>query len=809
MTISLNWLRNILQTSYSNEILLKKLTEIGLEVESFESWNRVKGGLEGVVVAEILQKEKHPDADKLSITKVSTGTQEYQVVCGASNVEAGQKVLLALIGTVLPYMGEPPIVIRKAKIRGVESEGMICAEDELGLGNSHDGIIVLPENSVPGMPAADFYKLHPDHLIEIGLTPNRADAFSHYGVARDLFAGLEIHSPGNATLIKPEITQLFSSNQHNSFSVILSSENCSRYCGALLKVNNNQAVPLWLSDSLSAIGVKSINPVVDITNYVLHELGQPLHAFDFSKIKNTSINVRQAKDSEKMTGLANEEISLTTDDLVITDSEKILAVAGVYGSNNSGCDEQTEYILLESACFDPSSVRRSSMRLKLRSDAAQHFEKGTDPDACLHALSRAVFLLQTHFEAEVIDHALDVYPKPYQKRQVKVSYKRIKNLIGFEIPNQIIKDIITLLEMNLVQESESDFTVEVPGFKPDVYREADIIEEILRIYGLDPIPVPELFKFIPIESNEVSMIAADNKVAGFLNARGYFEMMTNTVDQSKRYETPLEHPESKLIQLLNSQTAELDIMKANMLYAALEVVAYNLNRQAEKLRFFEIGNIYQKKSDGYKQIPKLMMISSGPDHEAHWKSKPTDEDFFSFKAEVIHLTHYCGLELEEVAAPEKHPDYLYELHLLHAEETHGKICEVHPSLLQKYGIKNKVFYADLNWELLKSSYQSQKSSYKPVSKFPMVSRDLAIIIPESVSYAHLKSIAENTISKTLHKITLFDIYRDENIGNGKKSYAIRLELESKDKTLTDSEVDNLIHKLVKAFEKNAQAYLRQ
>lgn len=809
MKISYNWLKQYVDFVLTPKDLGEVLTGCGLEVEDITPFESVKGGLEGVVVGKVLEAEKHPDADKLRITKVDAGTGEIlQIVCGAPNVAAGQMVPVALVGAALhPFGSEEKIVIKKAKIRGVESFGMICAEDELGLSAAHDGIMVLDAATPIGTKAADYFKVEKDYLIGIGLTPNRADANSHIGVARDIVAALNIAYKSKVTLTKPDISAYKQDNSNLTISVdVQDTAACPRYSGVTISGLKVADSPQWLKNKLAVIGVRSINNVVDVTNYVLHEYGQPLHAFDAAKISGNKVVVKRLAGGTKFKALDGTERTLTADDLMICNAEDGMCIAGVFGGAESGVSEITTTIFLESAYFTPTGIRKTANHHNLRTDAATHFEKGCDPNITVTALKRAALLIKEVAGGEVSSDIIDIYPKPIDGWRFEVSFERMMRLAGFKIDKQVVKDLLNYLEITIEKEEGDNWNLFVPAFKTDVTREADVVEEIIRIYGYNSFTIPTTLKSTISLSPKVDNFKMQNLVADMLTGAGFNELWTNSVTQSKFEQD--EQMQQQQVKLLNSQTAELDSLRASMLYSGLEVIAYNQNRKASDLRLYEFGTTYHKIADSYKQNRHLVLYLTGKTLEDNWSTKAEKYNFYYLKGFVMNVLSRLGMNNFTQEYNETSP-YSFSLVLKDEETVVAQLGVINKKTLNAFDIKNEVFYADINWDYLLEKSQFVKASFTELPKFPAVRRDLALLVGEELKFEQIEKIAQQETKKFLQDVSLFDVYKGDKIEQGKKSYAVSFVFMDTTKTLTDQEIDKLMSKLMSKLESELGAVVRK
>jgi phenylalanyl-tRNA synthetase beta chain len=801
MRISYDWLKEFIEFNQSPEELSSLLTGSGLEVESVEKHELVEGGLEGIIIGEVLTCEKHPDADKLSKTTVDLGNgQIVPIVCGAPNVAAGQKVVVATIGATMYPKGSEPFKIKKSKIRGEVSEGMICAEDELGLGDSHDGILVLETQLPNGTPAAEYFSLESDYVLEIGLTPNRGDAASHFGVARDL----------KALINKPVVLKDYSIQstlEKKNFSVeVLNPQACIRYCGVVISGISISESPEWLKNRLKSIGLSPINNVVDITNFILHDLGQPLHAFDLDKIKGDKIIVRNAESGKSFTTLDGINRKLVNTDLVIANSEEAMCLAGVFGGKDFGVSDRTTGIFLESACFSPDSVRKASTVHGIKTDSSFRFERGTDPEMPPYALAKAVSMMVQLAGGEVSSKVCDIYPTKIESAKASTSSTRINRLIGKEIPESTILSILENLDIKVLSNASDILELEIPAYRIDVKREADIIEEIIRIYGYDNIEISE-----KINADYLADFPTNNPdntkstIGQLLASVGYTEIITNSLTKPE-YSNLLKTQESDVL-VLNKLSEDLGVMRQSLLFSGLEVVSYNLNRKQKELRLFEFGKIYFKTEQGYKENEKLALFIVGNKSSESWNAKSQPTDFYDLKADVHRVLEMLNLlpDTSELADKE---ELKYGLtYKLRGTEivSFGLVKE---KLAKTTDIKQAVWYAEFNIEFLIKKYQSHVK-YEEVSKYPEVRRDLSLVLDKNISFEQIRTLAERKERKLLKAINVFDLYEGQNIGEGKKSYSISFMLQDKDKTLNDVVIDQTMDRLVALFEKELGAIIRK
>jgi phenylalanyl-tRNA synthetase beta chain len=812
LKISYNWLKEYLDFNLVPQDVAEILTNTGLEVENIEAFESVPGGLDGVVIGEIVECEKHPDADKLKITKVNIGTGELlQIVCGAPNCRVGLKSPVALIGTTLYPTSGDKLVIKKARIRGVESQGMICADDELGLGASHAGIMELDADTKVGTLAAEYFKVEKDQTFEIGLTPNRSDAFSHIGVARDLSAALSAVYKIDLPLKKPQALMAvsplsFGEGQGVRTVSVEDSTACPRYSGVNISKVKVGESPDWLKNRLRTIGTRSINNVVDITNFVLHEYGQPLHAFDADKIKGGKVIVKKLPEGTVFKGLDGVDRKLSAEDLMICDADGGMCIAGVFGGLDSGVMESTTNIFLESAYFDPISVRKTAARHNLRTDAAMHFEKTTDINITIEALKRAASLICEICGGEVSSDIIDVYPNPVKGYPVTISLTRINKLAGTEIPPATVKNILSKLEIAIIDDKGDTLSLLVPTFKADVKREADILEEILRIYGYNTIPMPRTLRSSLSFSPKIDNVKLENIAANLLTGAGFHEITTNSVSQSKFEQD--EKLKKQQILLLNSQTAELDSLRTSMVYSGLEVIAYNQNRKNADLRLYEIGTTYHKSDKGYTQKQHLSLFLTGADAEDNWLEKGKKYSFYHLKSYIDNLLIRFGVHEYSNSVVESLPFIFAGRLSVEAKElvTFGRIGK---TVLKAFDIKQDVFYADIDWDYLKERAQLNKIEFQALPKFPSVRRDLALVVDAALNFEQIEKIAQTEGRKILREVSLFDVYKGDKIEQGKKSYAVSFTFLDPDKTLTDQDIDKVMTKLMKKLESELGAVVRK
>ncbi|HET7819720.1 MAG TPA: phenylalanine--tRNA ligase subunit beta, partial [Bacteroidia bacterium] len=804
MKISYNWLKQYINLDITPEKTAQVLTDCGLEVESVEKHETVKGGLEGLVIGQVKTKDKHPDADRLSLTTVDIGTGTLlNIVCGAQNVAAGQKVVVATIGTTIyPSNGEP-LTMKKAKIRGAVSEGMICAEDEIGLGTSHEGIMVLDASAKIGTLAKDYFKIDNDFILEIGLTPNRADAASHIGVARDLFTTLNWRLSSNTYQLNlPDVSNFKIESNNSPIEVIIEDKNaCPRYSGVTISGVTIKESPEWLKKYLTAIGLKPINNIVDATNFVLHEIGQPLHAFDADKISGRKIIVKKAASGSKFVTLDGIERTLSVDDLMICSATEPMCIAGVFGGIHSGITNDTKSIFLESAYFSPVSIRKTSKHHGLKTDASFRFERGTDPNITVYALQRAALLIKEIAGGVISSDVLDVYPAPIEETQVTLQYSQCDRLIGEKINRDSIKRILELLGIKIISSSQESVLLSVPTNKVDVKAEEDVIEEILRIYGCNNIPIPSSVRSSLSYNTKPDTEKIRNTISDLLCGLGFIEIMSNSLTNASYLEM-IPSIKGKAVELLNPLSPELNILRPTLLFSGLEAIAYNQNRKNADLKIFEFGKSYirisNNKSDlkSIEETSHLTLFMCGNKHNESWSQPQIAVDFFSIKAVVENILSRLGIisyQVSEISNELIANGLSFSIQ----KKEIVQFGWTKKTSLKKFDIKQEVFYADFNWDFVTEAIKSSVVRYKEISKFPEVRRDLALVIDKNVKYELLESLAYQTEKHLLKNINLFDVYEGDKIDTGKKSYALSFTLQNENATLTDKEVDAVMQKLVK------------
>ncbi len=809
MKISYNWLNKYLPAGGAGlseciepQKLSEILTSVGLEVESLEQYENFKGGLKGLVVGEVLSCEQHPNADKLKLTKVNIGKNEpLQIVCGAPNVAIGQKVIVAPVGTSIHSLTGETVTMKVAKIRGVESFGMICAEDEIGLSSNHEGIMVLPSETETGIAVEKLFDVYSDWIYEIGLTPNRMDAMSHIGVAKDVSAWLTYHQHKIVKTKLPFPNNIESGKNRSEFEVFIeNTAACKRYSGIVIKDVKVRTSPAWLQNHLKAIGQRPINNVVDITNFILHESGQPLHAFDADALSSKKVVIKNLPEGTLFKTLDGVERKLSSEDLMICNNTEPVCIAGVFGGIGSGVTEQTKNIFLESAWFSPASIRATSLKHGLRTEAAIRFEKGVDISGTVKALLRATELIKEVAGGEAAGDIIDVYPSIVTKKNVILKYDYLKKLSGKIYSPEAVQNILTALEFDIIEENENSLTLAVPLSKQDISLPADIVEEIVRIDGLNNIAIPETITITPAIDNTGASEALKEKLAQLLAGLGFNEIITNSIANSKNYDADVLN---NAVKLLNNLSADLDIMRPSMLETGLEALAYNINRQNNNLRFFELGKIYKHDENGYSETEKICFWITGKKQIQGWKNQNTEADFFTAKGVITSLLENINIKKISFKEPQQTANGVLQLIEKNAKSL-GSILLSGNTLLQRFGIKQPVIFAELNIETLMDEVTKQEIVYKEASQFPTVERDLAVVMSKNIAYNNIAASLEKLKINYLEDFRLFDIYEGEKLGNDKKSFALNFRFINTEKTLTDGEVEaamkTIIEKLTKEFD---------
>ncbi len=820
MNISYNWLKEYVDFTLTPDEVAAALTSIGLETGSVEEVQTIKGGLEGIVIGEVLTCEPHPNSDHMHVTTVNLGAGDpVQIVCGAANVAAGQKVVVATLGTKL-YDGDECFTIKKSKLRGVESNGMICAEDEIGIGTSHEGIIVLPADAVPGTLAKDYYNIKSDYVLEVDITPNRADACSHYGVARDLYAYLKQN--GYETSLRRPSDEAFAVDNHELPIAIEVKDAalCPRYAGVSIKGVTVKESPEWLKDKLSTIGLRPINNIVDITNYILHAYGQPLHCFDADKVKGGKVIVQTLAEGTPFVTLDEVERKLSDKDLMICNAEEPMCLAGVFGGLESGTTEATKNVFIESAYFNPTSIRKSARRHGLNTDASFRFERGIDPNITIYALKQAALLIKELAGGTIAMDICDVYPAPIEDFKVELKYDYVNSLIGKEIPADTVKSIVTSLEMKIVDENAEGITLNIPPYRVDVQRPCDVVEDILRIYGYNNVEIPTALKSsLTTKGKEDRSHRLQQLVAEQLVGCGFNEILNNSLTKAAYYDGNETFKSENLVNLMNPLSNDLNVMRQTLLFGGLESIAHNANRKSADLRFFEYGNCYyynKERKDAekvlacYSEDYHLGLWLTGKRVSGSWAHADEDASVYELKAYVENIFARLGLNLRSVVVGNL-TDGIYSAALSYHTRG-GKLLAtvgiVSKKITKAFDIDNEVYYADINWKNLLQAIKSVKVSYTELSKFPSVKRDLALLLDKNVQFADIERIAYECERKLLKAVELFDVYEGKNLEPGKKSYAVSFILQDEEKTLNDKQIDKIMSKLIASYENQLGAKLR-
>jgi phenylalanyl-tRNA synthetase beta chain len=811
MKISYNWLKSYVQTELSPNELAQILTDTGLEVDGIEKIENVKGGLEGVFVGEVLSCEKHPDADKLKVTQVSIGVGEpLKIVCGAPNVDTGQKVIVATVGSTLWPTPEESFKIKVSKIRGVESFGMLCAEDELGLGKSHDGIIVLPEDVKVGLKAASYFDLEEDYQIEIGLTPNRSDALGHIGVARDIVAYLNTHKNSNLRVQMPFVQKLSLDNKNISVRLkVNESQVCPKYFGVCLTDIKVEPSPVWLQKRLKAVGLNPINNIVDCTNYVMRELGTPLHAFDADKVGGL-IEVKMAKDGDSFVTLDGVERKLSSSDLMITNGEKYLAIAGVLGGLESGVSQDTTNIFIESAYFNPVSIRKTAKRHALNTDASFRYERGVDPELTEFALLRVVSLIKEISKAQISSEIVAFEGEEFKNIEIEFDLKTCNSVIGMDIPVDSIHTILLNLDFSILAKNGTTWMLKAPLYRVDVTREIDVIEEILRIYGFNNVSIPEKLNASITLRTKPNTDKIQASISEFLVGKGFSEMLNNSLTSSEYYAkfSSESISDKNNVSILNPLSKELDVMRQSLLFNALEVVAHNQNRQNSDLKLFEFGKTYSKNVESYIENKRLLLLVSGKKESEQWNSTKETSNFYTIKGIVNALLARMGFDnfVQENTFKDSLLKDGIELSVL--KQSIGQIGWIDPKMKKHFGIKQDVFIADLDWDMLIKHLQIVKVSYKELPKTFSVRRDFSLLLDKKTSFHQIKDISLQVDKKLLKEVNLFDVYEGEKLEEGKKSYAVSFFFQDSEKTLKDEQIDSVMSKIRSELESKLDAQLR-
>ena len=815
MNISYKWLKEYVDFDLTPQEVCDALTSTGLEVDALEEVQSIKGGLKGLYVGKVLTCEAHPNSDHLHVTTVDLGKGEpSQIVCGAPNVAAGQKVIVADLGCVL-YDGDKEFVIKKSKLRGVESNGMICAEDEIGVGTSHEGIIVLPEDAVVGTPAAEYYHLESDWLIEVDITANRADALSHWGVARDLYAWLK-QNGYETSLHRPDCTKFKVDNHNLPIDVTIENqEACKRYACVSVTDCEVKESPDWLKNKLTTIGLRPINNIVDITNYVMMAYGQPLHTFDADMVKGHQIVVKTMPEGTPFQTLDGEEHKLSDRDLAICNAEEPMCIAGVFGGKGSGTYETTKNVVLESAYFHPTWIRKSARRHGLSTDASFRFERGVDPNGTIYALQQAAILCQELAGGKVSMEICDVYPEPMKNPVVELSYEYVHNLVGKDIPVETIKGICESLEMKVLNETPEALTLEIPAYRVDVQRPCDVVEDILRIYGYNNVEIPtQLKSSLVIKGEEDQKHKLANLVSEQLVGEGFNEILNNSLTKGAYY-----GESNTAVKIMNPLSTDLNVMRQTLLYGGLESIQHNANRKRQNLRLFEFGNVYtfspEKQNDedpmqAYKEQYHAALWVTGKRVEGSWAHQNEDSTFYELSAYVENIFRRIGLK-PGMTVRKKSENDVFSAGLTIENRGGKKLVEmgiITKKLQKQFGIDNPVYYAELNWTQLMKATKKNEVLFTEVAKFPAVSRDLALLVDNSVEFAQIEQIARQTEKKLLKKVELFDVYEGDKLPAGKKSYAVNFILQDEEKTMGDKQIDAIMQKLIANLKKQLNAELR-
>lgn len=821
MNISYNWLKEYVDFDLTPEEVSAALTSIGLETDGVEEVQTIKGGLEGLVIGEVLTCVDHPDSDHLHITTVNLGDgNPTQIVCGAPNVAAGQKVVVATIGTKL-YDGDNCFTIKKGKIRGVESLGMICAEDEIGIGTSHDGIIVLPDTAIPGTPAKEYYNIKSDYLIGVDITPNRADACSHYGVARDLYAYI-MQNKGNSTLQRPSVEEFKVDNNELPIDIeVQNSEACLRYAGVTVKGVTVKESPEWLKNKLQIIGLRPINNIVDITNYILHAYGQPMHCFDADKIKGGKVVVRTFPEGTPFVTLDGEERKLSERDLMICNAEEPMCIAGVFGGLESGTTEETKNVFLESAYFHPTWVRKTARRHGLQTDSSFRFERGTDPNNVIYALKQAAMLIKELAGGTISMDIKDIYPAPVEDFKVELEYSYVNNLIGINIAPETVKNIVSSLEMKIVAETAEGLTLAVPPYRVDVQRPCDVVEDILRIYGYNNVNFDTtLHSSIISKGQEDRSHKLQNLVSEQLVGCGFNEILNNSLTAAGYYDNLESYHSDNLVRLLNPLSNDLNVMRQTLLFGGLESLQRNISRKFTNLSFFEFGNCYRFDADKrvedkilspYSESHHLGLWMTGNNISASWIEAGRQLTVYDLKAVVEHIFDRLGFKPAARLISTFSNDIFAAGVQIQAQSNKKVVAElgiIRKKVTKNFDIDSEVFYADINWSELMRVVRNNKVGYAEISKYPAVKRDLALLIDKSVTFAQIEQIARETEKKLLKNVTLFDVYEGKNLEEGKKSYAVSFTLQDDTQTLNDKQIDKVMSRLMENYEKRLGAKQR-
>lgn len=823
MKISYSWLKDYVQTNWSAEEVADKLTFSGLEVEGLDKTETVPGGLEGVVVGEVIKCENHPNSDHLHITEVNIGEDEpLQIVCGAPNVAKGQKVPVATIGTVL-YFTDPPLKIKKGKLRGEVSQGMICAEDELCIGTSHDGIMVLDENAKVGTPLKEYLNITDEYVLDIGLTANRSDGMGHIGVARDIVAlqSLENYRNGKKEFEKviiPDVSSFKVDNNNLPIDIkIEDPKACLRYAGVSITGVKVGESPKWLKERLMSIGLKPINNIVDISNFVLFETGHPLHTFDADKIKGNKVIIKKLPKGSKLVTLDDVERELTGEDLIICNESEGMVIAGVLGGTESGISNDTVNVFIESAVFDPTTIRKTAKRFNLQTDASFRYERGVNPEMTIYALKRAALLIKEIAGGEISSEIVDVYPNKIERKQITVSFDRLNKLIGKVIEPEMVLFILQSMDMDIVEQNDEEFVVAVPGDKYDVTREADIIEEVLRIYGYNNVEDSDIHIFRIDKDRGTDTQKLKDKISNFLTSNGFNEIMNNSLTSNKLTKLVPSFDEANNVKVINSLSKELDVLRRDLIFGGLQTISYNINRKNKDLKLYEFGKIYSANSDTtdsdnvrkrFTEETHLSILLTGTYNNESWYTKSEKVTFFDLKSIVLRLLIDAGLDFSKKTEDVVEDIFGQTLIIKLNRKEVAKLSVIPANMLKHFDINQDVYYADILWENVTTLAKNKKVEFTPVPKFPEVRRDLALLVDKSVTFEDIVALTKQRGGSLIQEINLFDVYEGKNLEKNKKSYAVSFILRDDNKTLTDDKIDKVMDNLIKQFTKNLGATLR-
>ncbi len=818
MKISYNWLKDYLRIDLAPRRLAEILTEIGLEIEAVEEWESLKGGLKGIVVGEVLTCIKHPDAEKLSVTTVDIGRDEpLHIVCGAPNVAAGQKVPVATEGTVL-FIGEKQIEIKKSKIRGEISEGMICSEDELGLGSDHTGIIVLDNGAKPGMPASEYFNVISDTIFVIGLTPNRIDSGSHFGVARDLAAYLSLNTDGSFRAQLPSVEGFRPDNCNNTFDIIVeNTTDCPRYTGVTISNISVGESPEWLKNRLRAIGLNPINNVVDITNFVQHEIGQPLHAFDADQITGKKVIIKNLPDKTKFVTLDETERTLSSRDLMICNTNEGMCIAGVFGGIRSGITTSSKNVFLESAYFNPVAIRKTSKRHGLQTDASFRFERGADPNITTWALKRAAILIRDIAGGCISSEIKDIYPQKIENCLIEVSYDNIRRLIGKDIEKDTIKRILALLDMIIRKEENETLLLEIPAYRVDVKREADVVEEILRIYGYNNVHISTHVNSTLTYIDKPDKEKVINTISDFLSGNGFSEIMCNSLNPASWYENNPDFDSNSIVRLANPLSSDLNAMRQTLLFGGLNSIIWNVNRQTTDLRLYEFGNCYFRKNsdhdlpraDDFIEKTSLDLFITGSACRENWNQKTNPSDFFHIKSATETILNRLGIKPDTLHQDDSNKTWFSDsIAYSNNNRLIAECGRISSGYLVRFDIGQDVYYSHLEWEMILKLVRNNKIVFRELPRYPSVRRDLALLVDRNIRFRQIRDLAFRTEKNILKEVGLFDVYESESLGINKKSYAVSFTLRDDLQTMTDRIIDKVMNNLIRVYEKELDAKIR-